>query len=139
MSAAEHAQPPRAQIAVAVVEHRGRFLIGRREAGRPLEGYWEFPGGKMQSHETPAAAAVRECLEETGLLVRVVGDYAPAEYDYPHALVRLHFLACESAEQQRPLPPRFRWVSRAELSQFTFPPANARLLEELAASDPQHG
>lgn len=54
-------------IAIAVVQHADQFLIGQRPAGLVLSGYWEFPGGKIQLGETPEAAAVRECLEETGL------------------------------------------------------------------------
>ena len=63
---------PSQQIAVAVVEHDGRFLVGLRPAGKPLAGFSEFPGGKVHSGETPAEAAERECREETGLSV-VVG------------------------------------------------------------------
>ncbi|MBI3252250.1 MAG: NUDIX hydrolase [Candidatus Omnitrophica bacterium] len=28
---------------------------------------WEIPGGKVDEHETPAEAAVRECFEESGI------------------------------------------------------------------------
>jgi len=133
MSAADHAHAPRTPISVAVVEHEGRFLIGLRGPDGPLAGVWEFPGGKVKPGETPEAAAARECLEETGLAVRVTGSYPQIDYDYEHARVRLHFFACTPIEQQGPLPSRFRWVSRAELGQYTFPPANASLLALLNA------
>ena len=58
-------------IAVAVVEHDGRYLVGQRPAHVPLGGFWEFPGGKVERGETPEAAAIRECLEETGLTVHI--------------------------------------------------------------------
>src|SRR5262249_17180878 len=46
--------PPRpTQIAIAVVECAGRYLIGQRPAGVPLAGLWEFPGGKIKPGETP--------------------------------------------------------------------------------------
>jgi 8-oxo-dGTP diphosphatase len=133
MSARERAQAPRVEIAVAVVEDQGRFLIGLRGDDVPLAGLWEFPGGKIQPGESPEEAAVRECLEETGLLARVAGGYPETSHDYDHARVRLHFFACVGLQQQRPLPARFRWVAAAELSQFAFPPANAGLLSLLTA------
>jgi 8-oxo-dGTP diphosphatase len=133
MSDTDLSPSPRTEIAVAVVEHEGRFLVGLRERGAPLAGYWEFPGGKLRERETPEAAAVRECLEETGLLVRVVGRYASTDHDYEHARVRLHFFACQGVEPQSPLRGRFRWASTAELGRLTFPPANAELLSQLTA------
>jgi 8-oxo-dGTP diphosphatase len=130
MSAAR-ATKPRIEIAVAVVEHEGRLLIGQREAGAQLAGFWEFPGGKVEPHETPEAAAMRECLEETGLVVRVMGSYPGVEHDYEHESVRLRFFACAVEESQCALPARFRWVARGELADYQFPPANAALIERL--------
>ena len=120
-------------IAVAVVEHEGKFLIGLRTVGVALAGLWEFPGGKVESGETPAAAAVRECLEETGLSVHVTGQYPQVVHDYPHGRVRLHFLACAPAEPPRGLPQGFRWVLRTDLKQYSFPPANSAVIELLWA------
>ncbi len=127
---------PLVEIAVAVVEHEGRLLIGLRPAGVPLAGLWEFPGGKLHHGETPSAAAQRECWEETGLNV-VAGDaYPMVEHEYVHGRLRLHFFACtlRNAGTGTPAPTlaeRFRWVPAAELSQYEFPKANAALIELL--------
>jgi mutator protein MutT len=122
----------RQEIAIAVVEQDGKVLIGLRPGGAALAGLWEFPGGKVERGETAAEAAVRECREETGLAVRVVGQYPTAAHDYDHARVRLCFFACAPLEQRSPLPKRFRWVAREELTQYEFPPANAELIELLS-------
>jgi 8-oxo-dGTP diphosphatase len=131
MTAHESAARPRQEIAIAVVARDGMFLIGERGAAAALAGFWEFPGGKLESGETPEATAVRECLEETGLCVRVTGAYPTTSHDYEHAIVRLHFLACEVIDQRRALPDRFRWVTARELGDYRFPPANRELLEIL--------
>lgn len=123
---------PRINIAVAVVEHEGRYLIGQRDEHATLAGYWEFPGGKIETSESPQSAAIRECLEETGLAVRVTGAYPAVMYDYDHGRVRLHFMACSPELQRCPLPSRFRWVPKGELAEYRFPPANASLLAMLA-------
>ena len=42
-----------------------------RRAGEPFRGMWTLPAGFINGGEDPAEAATRECLEETGLNVRV--------------------------------------------------------------------
>ncbi len=121
-------------IAIAVVEHRGQFLIGLRPEGAPLAGFWEFPGGKIEPGETPQQAAARECLEETGLTVNVGAAYPKVVHQYEHSRVELHFFACEPLEPQQQLPARFRWASLERLSEYRFPPANAELIARLLAA-----
>ena len=121
------------QIAVAVVQDQGKFLVGQRPSGKPLAGYWEFPGGRVEAGETPQQAAIRECLEETGLQVEVVGSYATQTHRYEHDCVELHFFACRTLKaNESPVPP-FCWVDRSELLQLRFPEANEELLAELTA------
>lgn len=62
-----------AVVAAIVTSHQG-VLLGRRRDGKPP---WTFPGGAAEAGETPQETAVRECLEETGLLVvagNIIGD-----------------------------------------------------------------
>jgi 8-oxo-dGTP diphosphatase len=119
-------------IAIAVVEHEGRFLIGQRPADVPLAGLWEFPGGKMQPGETPEAAAVRECCEETGLAVEPLFRYLGETHEYEHDRVELYFIACRLADGESGTPqPPFIWISREDLSHYEFPAGNWRLLELL--------
>jgi mutator protein MutT len=122
---------PRVAIAIAVVEDAGRFLIGQRAAGGALAGLWEFPGGKVEPGETPENAAIRECLEETGLAVKVVGAYPAVEHDYEHARVRLHFLACRLVAGEGMPANHFRWVRGDELAAYRFPDANRDLVEAI--------
>ncbi len=59
--------------------------------GVPLAGLWEFPGGKVGPGESADDAAVRECLEETAVRVRVERERAVVEQRYEHGDVRIHF------------------------------------------------
>ncbi len=122
---------PAVSVAVAVVQRADQVLVGCRPEGTPLAGLWEFPGGKVQPHETPEQAAVRECREETNLEVRLVGPVREVLYEYPHGPVRVYFFAATPVEPARAPAAPFRWVPIGELADYRFPPANAPIVEEL--------
>ena len=119
-------------IAIAIVQRGDHVLIGQRPPGVALAGYWEFPGGKIEPNESVECAAQRECLEETGMEVRVVRQLSVEQFSYDHATVRLHFLICCPLSDTALVQSPFRWVSRSELSNFEFPPANAKVVASLA-------
>ena len=122
---------PPTPIAIAVVEFEDRFLIGVRPEGVALAGYWEFPGGKVNREESPADAARRECLEETGLAVEVGAPYPEVVHQYDHDRVRLYFFACRPLKPDETPRSPFRWVPRAELACYQFPDANKELIKFL--------
>ena len=121
-------------VAIAILEKTAEqgsaVLVGRRPAGVPLAGLWEFPGGKVRGDETPGEAAVRECLEETGLAVEVVENYRVVNHRYPHGDVQLHFFRCRLLGDGAPREP-FCWVSRGQLALLEFPAANAEVIASL--------
>lgn len=124
---------PLVPIAIAVIEHEGKYLLQQRTSGQVLAGKWEFPGGKIEPGESPAMAAVRETREETGLAVRAVRTLLEVRHVYEHATVQLHFICCTVNDST--LSPRegTRWVTVDELSGYDFPAANAPLLRMLLA------
>src|SRR5262249_45974610 len=61
-----------APAAVAIIESRGRLLLGRR-AAPPYEGTWDLPGGFIEAGELPARALVRELREELGARAVITG------------------------------------------------------------------
>ncbi len=95
MSAADEREP--VDVAVGVLIERtaagaeGRFLLTSRPAGKVYEGFWEFPGGKMEPGESVEEALRRELDEELGIIAREVVRWKQTVFDYPHARVRLHF------------------------------------------------
>lgn len=110
------------------------FLARLRPEGAPYSGYWEFPGGKCEPGESPEEATCRECLEESGMTVKIVAARRVITHDYPHARVELHAFDCLPLEIQAgpSATSGFVWVPALELPRLRFPEANARLLEELA-------
>jgi mutator protein MutT len=130
-----HSESSASQIAIAVVDRDGSFLIGQRPQGVPLAGLWEFPGGKIEAGETAEVAAVRECLEETGLQVEPLFQYSPQAHEYEHGCVALCFVACRLARGEQDIPSApFRWVRREELRDYAFPAGNAAILDVLCGA-----
>ncbi|MEO8627041.1 MAG: Nudix family hydrolase [Betaproteobacteria bacterium] len=89
------AVPPvayRVEVVAAVISRpSGEILLARRPPGKVYEGYWEFPGGKVEGAEHPYRALRRELREELGLEVDVAWPWITREYHYAHANVRLNF------------------------------------------------
>ena len=80
------------EVAVGVLLRAdGALLLSTRPPGKAYEGYWEFPGGKVEAGETIAQALRRELIEELGITIGPVEVWKVTEHDYPHALVRLHW------------------------------------------------
>jgi 8-oxo-dGTP diphosphatase len=124
------------QIAIAVVQRGDQFLIGQRPVGVALAGLWEFPGGKLLPGESPEEGAIRECAEETGLVVKPLPKEGTSRYpeqvqEYAHGVVHLHFIACEPVDPLAVPRAPFRWVERSELAEYEFPEGNRFLLAML--------
>ena len=86
--------PDRKTVDVAVgvlIRPNGDFLLTTRPPGKVYEGYWEFPGGKLEAGETVEQALRRELQEEIGITISAVFPWKIELVDYPHALVRLNF------------------------------------------------
>jgi mutator protein MutT len=125
-------------VVAAVIEDDEAFLLTLRPDGTHLAGHWEFPGGKCHAGEPPAACTARECLEEVGIPVRVLGLRRVVRHRYPHAFVELHFHDCEPlAPHDEPDPESgFRWVALPELSRYRFPEASETVVADLLAEAP---
>ena len=125
------------KIAIAIVEHHGAFVVGKRASGVPLAGYSEFPGGKVERNETFEQAAIRECFEETGVNVVVNRTFLTTQHEYSHGRLDLRFISCSvdvpmnSCLDMPSLKEPFRWIARHELDHHKFPEANAQLIHYL--------
>ena len=120
-------------IAVAVVEHEGRVLIGQRPSGVPLAGFWEFPGGKREAGETLEACLKREISEELDLSIEVGARLISVHHAYTHFRIILHVYICRYLSGEiKPIGcDDFRWVTEAELDNYAFPAADRKVIEKL--------
>ena len=90
----DNGAPERVPVDVAVgvlIDAAGRFLLTSRPEGKVYAGYWEFPGGKLETSESVEEALRRELHEELGITIGAVRPWKVELMDYEHARVRLHF------------------------------------------------
>lgn len=121
------------EVSAGLVFRGGQLLITQRRPGDHLGGLWEFPGGKRESGETFEGCLVRELREELGIEVEVLSRLETLTHEYPEKTVHLEFFQCSWLRNE----PRtlgchdFAWVEAEDLSRYSFPPADAQLLDML--------
>ena len=118
------------EVVAAVIRRGGKVLI----ASRKQEG-WEFPGGKIEPHETPAAALRRELEEELSLRnALVLDEICRIRHAYPDKTVHLRFLRTILPEDAEIVPregQQIRWVEPPELFTCGLLPADRPLADFL--------
>ena len=120
--------------AAVILRPDGSFLLARRPAGKLYAGYWEFPGGKIEAGEAPAAALARELHEELGIDVTRACPWITRLHTYPHGTVRLRFFRIFSFRND-PQPREGQSIAWQRLdAPMAEPmlPANAPVLASLA-------
>ncbi|MGD1085329.1 MAG: (deoxy)nucleoside triphosphate pyrophosphohydrolase [Verrucomicrobiota bacterium] len=124
------------EVSAGLIFRGGKLLITRRLAGAPLGGLWEFPGGKREPGESFEQCLHRELLEELGVEVQIAALLDDFVHHYPGRSVRLQFFRCLWLRHEpRPiLCDDLAWITAAQLSDYSFPAADARVLDKLRRS-----
>lgn len=119
-------------VAGLILDDAGRLLACKRPVGKHLGGKWEFPGGKLEDGEEPAAALVRELEEELGIIVIPGEALTPVVWDYGRGPIRLHPILCRIAggELHPHEHPEIRWCGREDLGGLDWAAADVPVLEE---------
>lgn len=119
------------QVAVGVVRNAsGQVLISLRNPSLHQGGFWEFPGGKIESGESALQALYRELKEELDLTVLAATPLITINHQYPDRAVTLHVFLVEhfqgTAKHADGQP--ILWARIAELSRYRFPAANQPII-----------
>lgn len=123
-------------VAAALYDAEGRILLAQRPTGKPMAGLWEFPGGKIESGETPERALVRELHEELSIMVDETSlkPITFASHAYPDFHLLMPLYATESWEGE--LAPRegqaLAWVRSSDLHLYPAPAADIPLFDVLS-------
>ncbi len=127
------ASKPHVEVAAAIILDRGQVLISQRDESSHLSGYWEFPGGKREPHESFEECVLREIREELNVEIEVERYFETVRYEYGEKVVLLKFYFCRylSGEARALGCRQFKWVPLPDLGCYRFPPANEPILQKL--------
>lgn len=123
---------------VAAIIRRGEneVLLGQRPAGAHLQGLWEFPGGKIETRETPADALQRELKEELGIDIVTSFPLMTVRHQYPEKQVELHIREVMGWEGQVTSMEKqqLQWVNIKQLAELEMPAADKPVIPALKLS-----
>lgn len=125
-------------VAVAIIEQDGKFLVGKRAQDKPYAGKWAFLGGKLEKGETPEGALRREVREELGMEVEIVRTLPVIDANLPDGnAFRLYGFICRIGQG----PPKLyahdelRWVTPEELQELDFLHTNKTIFLSLQKNE----
>jgi 8-oxo-dGTP diphosphatase len=119
-------------VVAGVVHRRREVLVGQRPEG-PLRGVWEFPGGKIETGETPEQALRRELTEELGIDAEIGPLILATTHNYSEVGILLLFYDVKfwkgSPTAAHHL--KLQWVPIDDLKTIDLPEANRKVLDRL--------
>lgn len=120
-------------VTAAILIIDGRILIAKRRLGDRLAEKWEFPGGKIEQGETPEQCLGREMQEEFQIQVSIGKFLGESIYHYDHGSIKL--IAYRTYWEKGELIPKaheeYQWVSKDQLKDYDFAPADIPFVEML--------
>ena len=123
--------------ACALIDADGRVLLAQRPPGKPMEGLWEFPGGKVEADERPEQTLIRELKEELGIVVSepCLAPLTFASHAYPDFHLLMPLYVCRRWEGiVTPLEAQqVVWVKPNRLRDYKMAPADEPLIAHLMA------
>jgi 8-oxo-dGTP diphosphatase len=120
------------EVVAAVILHEGRIFATQRGYGE-WKDWWEFPGGKMESGETPEEALKREIQEELATDIRVDDLIETIEWDYTKFHLTRHCYWCHVEKGSLSLQEHksARWLTKEQLDSVDWLPADLEVVQTI--------
>lgn len=119
----------RIEVVAAVIHRNGTYFACQRGYG-DFKGFWEFPGGKVETGESREEALKREIKEELDMDVRIESHLITVEYDYPSFHLTMHCYLCSMDSEKLNLKEHENacWLNREELHTVDWLPADVEVM-----------
>lgn len=121
-------------VTAAIIRHNGQVLIAQRKQGAHEGLLWEFPGGKLESGESPEEGLIREIKEELDIDISVDDIFKVVSHCYDkerHVMLLVYLCQYLSGKPKTKDCQDFRWVTPDEMNHYTFAPADIPAVEKL--------
>ena len=117
-------------VAAIILDEEKRILATQRGYGE-YEGWWEFPGGKIEPGEGPEVALRREIMEELGVEIVVENLLCTVEYDYPKFHLSMLCYMCRISNGEIDLREHksAQWLSKETLDDVEWLPADVEVIK----------
>ena len=121
------------EVVAAIIFRDGQVFATQRGYGE-FQGWWEFPGGKIESGESPKEALKREIREELDAEIEVEELLQTVEWDYPNFHLTMHCFICSLLSESLHLNEHEAaiWLSAETLRSVKWLPADEILLDGIA-------
>ena len=129
---------PVIRVVAAVIQSGGRILVGQRQKSDSHGLKWEFPGGKVERGESPAAALARELEEELGIQAEIGPELFRYSHDYPkRAIIDLIFFSVRRfhGEPQSLAFEQIVWEDPKRLPEYDFLEGDIEFVRRLAGGE----
>ena len=119
-------------VSIALINDINEILLSKRPKNKHLSGYWEFPGGKVETNEAPEKALIREIKEELNIDInnKCIAPLSFSEFDYKEFQLLLLLYICRKWEGE-PMSMEnneLQWVKPNLLRNYKMPPADDSLI-----------
>ena len=120
------------EVVAAIIVKEGEVFATQRGYGE-FKGWWEFPGGKIESDECPQEALVREIREELDAEIEVGELLETVEWDYPNFHLTMHCFICSLLSESLHLNEHeaAAWLTRETLHSVKWLPADEGVLAKI--------
>ena len=124
------------KVAAAIIcddmKEKNKIFATARGYGE-LKGGWEFPGGKVESGETPQQALIREIIEELDTEIKVGELIDTVEYDYPtfHLSMDCFWAEVKAGHLELKEAEAAKWLTKDQLDSVTWLPADILLIDQI--------
>ena len=122
-----------AAVIKSINENGEPIIFATQRGYGDYKGWWEFPGGKIESGETPQEALKREIMEELDTEILVGKLIDTVEYDYPTFHLSMECFWCEIIKGNLILNEHedSRWLKKAEFDDVEWMPADIILIDKI--------
>ena len=122
------------KVEAAILQNEDKILIASKKQGKPLAGYFVFPGGKIEEGETPEESLIRELMEEMNIKIAVKEYIGESIYDYGNdKVISLLGYTAEIIDGEIKLSDhdKYEWGTLEQINNYKIAPADIPLINKL--------